>query len=61
MDKKQVIVTIVGAAFNIAAIVTKALGLAQAADVLYAVMPEVNTVVLGILTLCGVTKRRLPE
>jgi uncharacterized membrane protein len=54
MDKKNLIVVIVAAVFNIAAVVLNACGLSEVKEVLYEIMPYVDTLVLGLLTLFGV-------
>lgn len=55
---KEAITAIIGAVFNIAAIILHAVGLTQVSDVLYQIMPEINIIAIAILWFFGYTRGR---
>lgn len=54
---KEAIISIISAVFNITAIVLKAVGYTNVADVLYQVMPEVNIIAVAVLWFFGYQTR----
>jgi uncharacterized membrane protein YeiH len=58
MSKADYVALIIAGVFNIAAVVVKACGLPAVSDVLYEVMPFVDTVVLAVFGVMGYTRSK---